>query len=112
MKRNESAECAERLWALAEPLRLRIVQRLFEGPCHVSELCEATGEEMVTVSHHLKKLRDAEIVNWERVGQHVVYRLREDVAAVCDNGTACAIDLGCCRLEFDDSPPRGKRRTR
>lgn len=109
MKRKESAECAERLWALAEPLRLRIVQRLFEGPCHVSMLCETTGEEMVTVSHHLKLLREAEVVQANREGQHVVYRLHESVVVDRDKGAATAIDFGCCRLEFGELSRKQRR---
>jgi len=93
--------CAEQLKALSEPLRLRIVSALRAGPRSVSELSEALEAELVTVSHHLKILRSAKLVETERQGRFILYSLREGVfqptrGKVRDKEH---IDLGCCRLE-------------
>ncbi len=93
--------CAEQLKALSEPLRLRIVSALRAGPKSVSELSESLDVELVTVSHHLKILRSAKLVETKRQGRFILYSLREGVFQPT-TGTPRDkehIDLGCCRLE-------------
>lgn len=62
--------------ALADVNRLRIVRRLAEGPSTVSELIDHVGLSQPLVSHHLRRLRDAGLVETERVGRETVYSLR------------------------------------
>ena len=92
--------CAEQLKALGEPLRLRIVSALRAGPKSVSELAESLAVELVTVSHHLRILRSARLVQTKRKGRFILYSLKEGVfqptAASRDKEH---LDLGCCRLE-------------
>lgn len=64
------------LKALAHPSRLLIVDELAHGERCVCELTELVGAEMPTVSRHLALLRAAGIVEDERRGQQVFYRLR------------------------------------
>jgi ArsR family transcriptional regulator len=92
--------CAERLKALADPDRLRIVTCLFAGPKNVSELACALGEELVKISHHLGVLRHAAVVQTRRQGKYVVYSLHPDIAAAGDAGKMKTLDLGCCRLDL------------
>lgn len=103
---RESFEfCAQRLKALAEPERLRIVEVLFEGERTVGDLCSVLGDEMVKVSHHLKVLRHAGLVNKRKEGRFVVYALPPEVFAatrVVDGKRR--LDLGCCRLEIPTQP--------
>lgn len=91
-------ECAVRLKALADPDRLRIVERLRGGAQNVGELAEALGMEMANVSHHLGILRHAGIVETEKQGRFVINRLHRDVYSADENGRT--IDLGCCKLEL------------
>jgi ArsR family transcriptional regulator len=63
------------LRALACETRLRIVRRLAEGECCVCDLVEMVGTDQSTVSKHLAILRDNGIVEGDRRGQHVYYRL-------------------------------------
>jgi len=56
--------------------RLRIVRRLAEGPGTVSELIEHVGLSQPLVSHHLKRLRDAGLVDMRRQGRETVCTLR------------------------------------
>jgi DNA-binding transcriptional ArsR family regulator len=66
---------AKILKALAHESRLRIVHRLSEGECCVCELVELIGSDQSTVSRHLARLRAGGIVDGERRGKHIFYRL-------------------------------------
>jgi len=62
--------------ALAHPSRLLIVEELSRGPRCVCELAELVGAEMPTVSRHLALLREAGIVEDDKRGLKVFYRLK------------------------------------
>ncbi|MEN3271856.1 MAG: ArsR family transcriptional regulator, arsenate/arsenite/antimonite-responsive transcriptional [Actinomycetota bacterium] len=75
----------EVLKALAEPARWRIVERLASEELCVCHLVEDLGIPQTLVSHHLKVLRTAGVVESERFKQWIYYRLLPDaVAAVAD----------------------------
>ena len=64
------------LKALAHPTRLLIVDELGEaGERCVCELTELVGADMSTVSRHLSQLRGAGIIEDERRGAKVFYKL-------------------------------------
>jgi ArsR family transcriptional regulator len=63
------------LRALASETRLRIIRRLADGECCVCDLVDLIGADQSTVSKHLAILRDNGIVEGDRRGQHVYYRL-------------------------------------
>ena len=79
---SEACEkAAELLRALSHPVRLRIIKLLGEG-----ELCVKSLEEMLeisqsSVSQHLTRLRYAGLIESERRGHLVCYRLIEGGAA-------------------------------
>ncbi|MGZ8900479.1 MAG: ArsR/SmtB family transcription factor [Limisphaerales bacterium] len=62
--------------ALAHPTRLFIVNELSRGERCVLELTDMIGVEMPTVSRHLGLLRQAGILEDEKRGAQVFYRLR------------------------------------
>jgi ArsR family transcriptional regulator len=62
--------------ALAHPSRLFIVDELSRGERCVAELTQMIGVEMPTVSRHLSQLKHAGIVEDEKRGAQVFYRLR------------------------------------
>jgi ArsR family transcriptional regulator len=62
--------------ALAHPTRLFIVDELSHGERCVCELTDMIGVEMPTVSRHLSVLRNAGILEDEKRGLQVFYRLR------------------------------------
>ncbi len=69
------------LKALAHPTRLFIVDELGRGgPRCVCELTEMIGVDMSTVSRHLAILKNAGIVDVEKRGAQVYYRLRVQCA--------------------------------
>ncbi len=61
--------------ALAHPSRLCIVDELSRGERCVCELRDMIGADISTVSKHLSVLRDAGIVEDEKRGLQVWYRL-------------------------------------
>jgi len=63
------------LRVLAEPLRWRIVELLAVEELCVCHLSEDLGVAQPLVSHHLKILRDAELVTSERWRYWTYYRL-------------------------------------
>jgi DNA-binding transcriptional ArsR family regulator len=64
---------------LADPLRLRVVDRLGHGgPAAPSELAAGLGVSLPQLSNHLRRLRDAGLVRVERNGRHAVYELADE----------------------------------
>jgi ArsR family transcriptional regulator len=59
---------------LADPLRARIVELLAGKELCVCHIVEATAAGQFTVSHHLKLLRAAGLVEAEAVGRFTYYR--------------------------------------
>lgn len=64
--------------ALADVNRLRIVRRLAAGEASVAELIAHVGLSQPLVSHHLKRLRVAGLVDTRRVGRETICRLRPE----------------------------------
>ena len=64
------------LAALADPVRLSIVRQLAacDGIC-ACDFTEACDVSQPTISHHLKVLREAGVVESERKGSWIFYRL-------------------------------------
>ncbi|BBY08447.1 ArsR/SmtB family transcription factor [Mycobacterium noviomagense] len=80
-----AVKVAETLQALASPNRLRILTRLRQSPCSVTELSAAVGMEQPAVSHQLRLLRNVGLVAGDRSGRHIVYRLYDShVAALLE----------------------------
>ena len=72
----EYREQANIIKALAHPTRLFIVDQLSRGERCVYELTDMIGVEMPTVSRHLSQLKAAGILEDEKRGPQVFYRLR------------------------------------
>ncbi len=73
------------LKTLANPRRLEIIHRLAEGPCEVGRLAEALGVSQPNVSQHLGAMRSAGLVEAERDGREVRYRLADaEIVRACD----------------------------
>jgi ArsR family transcriptional regulator len=69
------------LRAVAVPLRWRILQALAREELCVCHLVETLGAPQSLVSHHLKALRDAGLVESDRFRYWTYYRLRTDAVA-------------------------------
>ncbi len=72
-----------RFKALADPTRLTILATLAASPEPICA-CDLGGDvdlEQPTVAHHLKVLRNSELIVAERRGKWAYYRLQDDAAA-------------------------------
>jgi ArsR family transcriptional regulator len=89
---DDQAQATARLFkALADPHRVRILNLLATSPEPVC-VCELTGPlglSQPTVSHHLKKLVQAGLLDREQRGTWAWYSLRRDALG----GLAAALDL-------------------
>jgi len=75
---SEATEMAPVLAALADPVRLRIVSMLASSPDGTACGCDLEtplGLSQPTVSHHLKILREAGLVEGTRDGRWIHYRV-------------------------------------
>lgn len=74
---DASRRAARLAQALADPLRLLLLQQLMAGPATVAELAEASGAGQPNVSNHLALLRAERLVSNERHGRRMVYQIRD-----------------------------------
>ena len=101
----QSKSCADQLKALSEPIRLRIVDLLRHGEMAVGDIAEFLETELVTVSHHLKILKHAGLVEVKRDGRFMIYSLRSDLLQKAGGRSRQYLNLGCCRIEVPDEKP-------
>ncbi len=80
VQREQALRMAETAKALADPIRLQLVDvlRKHAGKVCVCELVPLFDVSQPTLSHHLKKLREAGIVDSERRGLWAYYYVRPD----------------------------------
>jgi ArsR family transcriptional regulator len=92
---EEAVATAELFKALSDPARVRIVNLLASAgePVCACNLNEPVGLSQPTVSHHLKKLVDAGLLEREQRGKWAYFSLRRDavekLAAVADMKGVC-----------------------
>ena len=89
---DEEADATATLFrALGDPARVRIVNALAttDDPVCVCELIEPHGLSQGTVSHHLKKLTDAGLLEREQRGRWAYYSLSPEAASTL----AALVDL-------------------
>jgi len=77
---DEAVSQARLLKALADPTRLRILSLLsrYEGEVCVFEIVESFTLEQPTISHHLRILRDAGLVDCRKKGLWAYYYVRRE----------------------------------
>src|SRR3990170_4011785 len=63
--------------ATASPNRLELLDLLSQGPRTVDALARQAGQSVATTSHHLQVLRRARLVEAEKAGLYVTYRLAD-----------------------------------
>lgn len=68
----------ELLRVLSAPVRLAIITLLADGPAPVHVLTEGVGQPQPLVSHHLRVLRSARLIEVSARGRERVYSLVDD----------------------------------
>lgn len=71
-------EKSDILKAIAHPVRLCIVKGLLDSECNVTKIQECLCLPQSTVSQHLSKLKAARIIEGERKGLEICYRVVND----------------------------------
>ncbi|WP_206145514.1 metalloregulator ArsR/SmtB family transcription factor [Burkholderia sp. Ac-20384] len=76
------ASLAEVAQAIGHPNRLELLEHLAQRERSVEELTALSGMTFANTSRHLQILRRARLVDTERRGKHIVYRLAGDSEVV------------------------------
>jgi ubiquinone/menaquinone biosynthesis C-methylase UbiE/DNA-binding transcriptional ArsR family regulator len=92
----------EPLRAIADEGRLRILRALARASFNVQELTTIVGLSQPAVSHHLKVLQKANLVQTRREGTWIYYTLT-DTAAL--NGIGKVMEALCTSLQSGDALP-------
>ncbi|MEU5364035.1 metalloregulator ArsR/SmtB family transcription factor [Streptomyces sp. NPDC005925] len=83
LSRADAEKMAAMFKALSDPVRLRLFSKV--ASCEGGEACVCdisdVGVSQPTVSHHLKKLREAGLLTARRRGTWVYYRVAPSVVA-------------------------------
>ena len=79
----------EQIVALGDPTRRAIVERLLKGPLPVGKIAREFPISRPAISHHLRVLKDANILDSEKSGQEVYYTMNkafivEELRALAD----------------------------
>ena len=64
--------------ALSSPIRLAILEMLFEGELCACEILAKFQITQPTLSHHMAILSDQDLVNWRKQGKWIYYSLNKE----------------------------------
>ncbi len=68
--------------ALADPRRMALLESIgSERECSCQKLCSEAGVTKGTVSHHVRELLKAGLIDERRDGQYMFYEVRREVLA-------------------------------
>ena len=83
LSETDAVRMAAMFKALGDPVRLRLFSKVASHPDGEACVCDIqdVGVAQPTVSHHLKKLREAGLLTSERRGTWVYYRVAPEVMA-------------------------------
>lgn len=73
--KEQIVTASEGLKAIAHEVRLSVLCHLMSGPLCVHDLIERTGSSQSNLSQHLSKMRMMGILENEKRGQQVFYRI-------------------------------------
>ena len=105
-------EVAVRFRALSEPMRLKILRRLFRSEASVGEILDEVGGTQANVSKHLAVLHGSALVDRRKDGTRTVYSIADPTllkicSIVCEGVERVARDKADAIL---GRPRRGGRR--
>jgi DNA-binding transcriptional ArsR family regulator len=83
---------------LSDPCRLKILKLVRESPLPVNEIVDLLKIERTLACHHLKVLRQAEMITARKVGRNVFYETSAKIIKGCGENT---FDFQCCTVHFD-----------
>ncbi|MEZ6096294.1 MAG: autorepressor SdpR family transcription factor [Pirellulaceae bacterium] len=94
--------------ALADPTRRKILQLLRARPMTAGELSEQFPFSRPTMSAHFNVLKEAELIDSEKQGTTITYRLKLSVLedALLEFASALKLELGQTRKSRRSSSPK------
>lgn len=98
-----SQQCAEVLRALGDETRLQILESLLVQQKCVSDLVREIGRRQPHISHHLRILRAADLVEGLREGRRVCYRISPKIERALKESGRRALEFGCCQVSFPET---------
>jgi DNA-binding transcriptional ArsR family regulator len=88
------------LRCIGEPTRLQILELLAEGERCVGELASVLDKEQSLISHHLKALKECNIVKERQEAQKVYYKLKDTrLARLIIDSEALMKELSLCKCQ-------------
>jgi DNA-binding transcriptional ArsR family regulator len=86
MDEQQVLDIAQMFNGLADETRVKIVKLLAKGEFTVDELVEFLGTAQSTTSHHLRVLKEANLIKGEKRGRNIYYSLVSPVEAPVEAG--------------------------
>jgi ArsR family transcriptional regulator len=82
VKESWAARTSELMKALADPTRLTMIASLWkaDAPICICDFTAGLGLSQPTISHHMAKLKEAGLVDSEKRGIWIYYRLRDKLS--------------------------------
>lgn len=102
---------AELAQALADPVRLALLQALMAAPATVSELMAETGASQSNISNHLALLRERGLVRVTRQGRQRVYEPRDATVGRLIEDLSLVAGASLARRNERQSAPLAQART-
>lgn len=91
-------EQARFLRCIGEPTRLQIIKLLTQGEKYVSEIVRALDKDQPLISHHLRSLKECNILRERQEAQKVYYGLSDDrLAKLVRDSEALMTELSPCK---------------
>jgi DNA-binding transcriptional ArsR family regulator len=94
---------ADRLKAIADPMRLRILHTLQAGEHNVNDILGLVGSSQANVSKHLAVLKKAGLVDCRREGTSIFYFISDpevfDICRICCDGLERQINADRAAIE-------------
>jgi len=88
------------LRCIGEPTRLQILKLLAKGERCVGELVKVLDKEQSLISHHLRALKECNIVKERQEAQKVYYKLRDArLARLIIDSEALMQELSLCKCQ-------------
>lgn len=101
-------DCIKIFKCLADKSRLLIINNLMEGPMYVELLSQRLNLSASTVSFHLKKLEEADIVYSVKEQYYVVYHLNQDMLSLSLNDL---ISVGESEIDLQEEREKQYRKS-
>ena len=96
------------LRCIGEPTRLLILKLLADGEKCVGELTSVLNKEQSLISHHLRSLKECNIVKERQEGQKVYYKITDTrLAGLIIDCEALMNELSLCKCQEVNSERKG-----